>query len=426
MGWLSDAWREVTSGGKAQTKTFNGSPAAQSRASSSPSRPVQTPRAQSAPATSRLTIPASVGGGGGGGRGGVATAVPPRQTAQVGQDGPVQRVADARAQVAAAQAAAATSTSALDGLRRGAASTPGASADDDWMLNGIRESMQQGQDARDAARGEPGVSREAQAAADAATAQRKADATPVPEDAWWRNREPGGRVPTMQLTPEQYAGLSARQQAGVLYNTELAAARSADRGTGDDANVRGFLTELDLAPASDDDRLLGLDQAISNGILSRLDDATTRQQSAESLRYARGDESAAPRAAEFSRASGAAAQAADVMANRLSTGGFVGLRGTTQAPGFGDSQRDAALRLAYDLMVDSSVQQSPDDIAAGLATLNEANGTDISPQELWDFTNLQLRAADFGSLRGGQATVPVSDPSITPLSVQEIRQRYGL
>lgn len=235
-------------------------------------------------------------------------------------------------------------------------------------------------------------------------------------------------VRAKELTDDEYLALSPRQRAAVQFNTGLLAASASDKSTGGDAATRNYLSGLDLLEdGTDVDAYLKLDRAVGMSIISKLDDKGTRQSSAESLRWAQGIPGAAPRAASFSAAMDSAGLAADAMALRMSNG-MTGLGpGAAQAPGFGDSTREGVLRQAYDFMVDSQYDMTSQDIADGLLQLNAANTTDVTTQELWDFTKRQLDAVDFGAVRGrGTGTVAHSNPEITPLSVADIRARYGL
>src|SRR5690606_34282364 len=189
-------------------------------------------------------------------------------------------------------------------------------------------------------------------------------------------------VEVRELTDDEYLALTPRQRAAVQYNTGLVQAAEADRaGDRSTTNVQSYLSELDL-PAQDLDAFLRLDRAIGDNVLRALEDPTARSQSAESRRLARGNAAASPLSRLTAAGQDAAANAATALQTRLANG-FTGLRGDAQAPGMTDSMRDQVLRMAWDFMVDSSVEQSPQDIAEGLSQLNANMGTDIAPQELW-------------------------------------------
>lgn len=425
MNWLSDTWREVTSGGKARTATYNGRrDEPKRRASRAPER---APR----PTT---TAPARPSGGGGGGGRVSATRAPV-----------VAPPARVRTQVTRAPEEPSGKRSGRGGSwgPRPGAQTPQRPLPGSQPRSVAEADERQRQATMDAyvplsvpgaiAGTEANVPRpqDPALAGEQRAAEAKERAT-VGGEGWSgrdviaaRGPRNPGRANIRELTDDEYLALTPRQRAAVQYNTGLVAAANADRadGTGTEQTA-AFLSELDL-PTEDLDAFLRLDRAIGDNVLRQLEDPTTRAQSAESRRLARGNAAAAPESTLFGAAQDQAAQAADAMALRLANG-YTGLRGQTQAPGMTDSTRDQVLRMAWDFMVDSSVEQSPEDIALGLSQLNANMGTDIAPQELWDFARLQLDAADFGALRNADVTVPVTDATIVPLSVADIRARYGI
>lgn len=427
MNWLSDTWREVTSGGKARTETYNGRKSAPKRAASP--APQRAPR----PTTTAPARPS--GGGGGSGRVSASRApvvAPPRVARSSGSRAPDESSGGRSARGGewgprpgrtlnrseAAQQQAQLDRYRVDPKLSGAE----AGAQQQQMVG--RAAMAQLDPSLQVLPDEPVMERP----------QRKAEtekagaAGPKP----WSGRDviaarggPKIDADVRELSDDEYLALTPRQRAAVQYNTALVSAANADRaeGTGT-TQTAAFLSELDL-PTQDLDAFLRLDRAIGDSVLRSLEDPTARAQSAESRRLARGNVAAAPQSERLARAQDAGANAADAMALRLANG-WTGLRGGQQAPGMTDSTRDQVLRMAWDFMVDASVEQSPEDIAEGLSQLNANMGTDIAPQELWDFARLQLDAADFGALRNADVTVPVTDATIVPLSVADIRARYGI
>jgi len=395
MNWLRDTWREVTTGGKAKTETYNREPAAP-RPASSGSRSSRGGAIPAAPA---------------------APAAPPKQTGMRPGSGWAPSTA------ATTQRRSAPNERAVAPVTRARAVTPLQTTKNSFGQPGTLRASS-GLDPSEAARNfaeeqklrTPPEEKMSQLRKEA----KAAEAQPVNRE--WQD------ATTRELSTDEYLALSPRQKAAVQFNTGLTTASATDRKTGGDAATRAFLSELSLLDDSTDvDAFLKLDRAIGEAVLSKLEDKTTRQQSAESLRLSQGIPSGAPNARRFSDSMNAAGTAADAMALKLANGVDTLRPGTAQAAGFSGNLRDTVLTTAYEMMVDSAYNETPDQIAEGLAMLNATNGTDISPQELWDFTKRQVDAVDFGAVRGkAGATVPVTNTTITPLSVQDIRARYGL
>jgi hypothetical protein len=410
MGWLSDTWREVTSGGKARTATYNRprrEPARQERAepvrrsSSSTTRrsspaPAQAPqRRQGTTGTQR---PSSGGGGGGGGRvSAVRAAVPlPAET----------------------QPAPPTWRGVANPEQYGRREEPGERP----PAPGARYTPTI---ERDRANADPTEIRPSQRltvpAVKAVVAQSDAPEAAGGKPAPWSGRDviaardaergysTGARATVRELTDEEYLALTPRQKAAVQYNTGLVSAAQQDReegATGSTAVAAGFLSDLGQTPG-ELDAFLRLDRAIGDHILQRMEWAPENQDD------------------RVDAAQQTVVAAAPAIQSRLSQG-YTGLRGDTMRPGTTDSPRDQVLQMAWNFMVDSGVEQTPEDISIGLGQLNANMGTDIAPEELWDFARMQLEAVDVGRLANTDVTVPVTDATIVPLSVADIRARYGL
>ena len=230
-----------------------------------------------------------------------------------------------------------------------------------------------------------------------------------------------------EMTQQDFEKLSPRQRAAVMYNSQLVRTVEKDQAKGESKRTEKFLSSLDIEVGNDIDEFLQLDRAIDNSIISILDSKDAQQNSASSMRYARREDDA-KRAFGFDRATGFSNRAGEALANNMLARGELSLRGEKgpTSAGYSDDLRDQALRRGYSLMVDAKTEQTLDDVKQGLATLNEMNGLDITIDELLDFTRLQLDTVSFGRLGGADVRVPVWDESVTPLSVKEIRKRYGL
>ena len=230
-----------------------------------------------------------------------------------------------------------------------------------------------------------------------------------------------------EMTQQDFEKLTPRQRAAVMYNSQLVRTVEKDQAKGESKRTEKFLSDLGVAVGNDIDEFLQLDRAIDNSIISILDSKDAQQNSASSMRYARREDDA-KRAFGFDRATGFSNRAGEALANNMLARGELSLRGEKgpTSAGYSDDLRDQALRRGYSLMVDAKTEQTLDDVKQGLATLNEMNGLDITIDELLDFTRLQLDTVSFGRLGGADVRVPVWDESVTPLSVKEIRKRYGL
>ena len=238
---------------------------------------------------------------------------------------------------------------------------------------------------------------------------------------------------TNTLTPEEYAALSPRQQAAVQFNTGLIEAGRADAETGGVDATRDYLARFNIT--RDEKELtsfLRLDDLVSDSILRKLDDVTARHDSASSLRWARGDEKAAGDSARFLRARGSSDAAAEAISINLSSTGNPLLSGGTPLAGFGSTDRDNVVKFAFTNMVDSRWNMTWDDVVSGLNQLNTNFGTDVSPDELWQYAGAAVGSVDFARAGNREANVynmttpDPEDKDFTPIDAAEIRRRYGI
>lgn len=236
-----------------------------------------------------------------------------------------------------------------------------------------------------------------------------------------------------EMSEEDYAALSPRQQAAVQFNTGLVGAVQADRGVGVDhsGQTRAFLADLgNVADDTEIREFLSLDRAIGTSILEKLDDIQTNRTSTEALRAARG--TGAPEAQRFANARSDADRAAELLARSLVTAGRPVLGREDQVPGFGTSPRDLIIQRAYLYMIRDDMELSPQEIAQGLAEMNAAEGTDVSPQDVWEYARANIEGATMYGAGNNPTRVPapevdpITGETISPLDIAEIRRRYGL
>ena len=236
---------------------------------------------------------------------------------------------------------------------------------------------------------------------------------------------------TTTLTPEEYAALSPRQQAAVQFNTGLIDAGRADAETGGVDATRDYLARFNITRDEKElSSFLRLDDLVSDSILRKLDDLTARHDSASSLRWARGDENAAGDSARFLRARGSSDAAAEAISLNLSSTGNPTMSGGTPLAGFGATERDNVIKFAFTNMADSRGTATWADIVSGLEQLNVNFGTDVSPDEVWQYASAAVNSVDFARAGSREADVynmtTPADKEYTPLDTAEIRRRYGL
>ena len=82
-------------------------------------------------------------------------------------------------------------------------------------------------------------------------------------------------------------------------------------------------------------------------------------------------------------------------------------------------------------MIDSRYTYTPQQIASSLRDLNQQAGTDVSPDELWEYLRANVDAVGFHEAGNNTATLPhpttlPNGEPLTPLDVAEIRRRYGI
>lgn len=239
-----------------------------------------------------------------------------------------------------------------------------------------------------------------------------------------------------EMTPEAYAALTPRQKAAVQFNTGLLDASRRDDEAGNTEATTNFLTQLGLESRSEQElnRFLQLDRLIGDSILAQLTDSARGERNRSGPHGSMADPQTARADSRLALAGRATDRAALAYADQLrNTGGGFGAE-AAEGSGFGSSDRDKVIQVAYMNMVDSALDLSPQDVAEGIAQLNEHNGTDVTPQEVWDFLAANLDAATYQSRGRGEpvAPLPSVDPvtgepvTITALDVAEIRRRNGL
>ena len=242
-----------------------------------------------------------------------------------------------------------------------------------------------------------------------------------------------------KLTDEEFRNLTTKQRAAVLYNTELlrsvnadvknnAFASYADSTQAPVSQTRAFVDSLGLN-SSDLRGYANLDNAISDGVLLKLEDPRAVVDSADSVRWARGRRDAASDSARFLRTRHQSEKAISAVLKAVQAG-KMSLNPQAKATGLEEgTPGGAVLRRAYSFMVDKNDKLDEELIAAGLEQMNAQAGTKVTLQDLWDFTNMQLEAVRYakaGVKKGTEVPVPVYEEGITPMSVAEIRKRYGL
>lgn len=237
---------------------------------------------------------------------------------------------------------------------------------------------------------------------------------------------------TRRLTPSEFNRLSPRQQAAVEFNTGLVSAHESG-----EEGVRRYLTQLGLEEPSEEemDSFLQLDRLITESVLEKLDDVQTTQQSAESLRWARGGPGA-ENSRRHSDALSSANLAAELMADLMRARGQQGLEASTrparEGAGWSETPRDQVIRNAWYTMADASYDMDWEDVVAGVNMLNAEAGTDVDPTEVANFARMQLSSQEFDTAGGRTprldipAVNPFTELEIIPMEAAQIRRRYGL
>ena len=249
-------------------------------------------------------------------------------------------------------------------------------------------------------------------------------------------RRSGTLLNTTQMTQQEYEALSPRQQAAIQFNTGLVAAsrRDHETRTGTTENTEAFLASMGITPDNERDlnRYLNLEYLISPETIALMDDpANGIQTPTSSLGHVPGEIS--PQQQLVSDARKHSQIIANNLSNSLATSGSRTLAGqNTPLPGFGNTIEDAIIQDVYLQMIDSSKNWTTEDIVAGIAADNAAMGTNVTPEQVWDFTRANVEAVEFGSLGSRQEQLRGSGVNlatgieITPLDIAEIRARYGL
>lgn len=235
---------------------------------------------------------------------------------------------------------------------------------------------------------------------------------------------------TKELSEQEWLALTPRQRAAVQFNTELVSASRKDLSEGGSSNTVGLLEGLGVEYSPEElNSFLQLDAAITASVLDRLGDSTLVETAPTVQRYTSGNPAARPKQVQKDLdVLDLSGRLADAMSLRLANAtGQLGQ--DTKAPppvlGMGNTADDEAVRTAYNYMIDSSVEFTTDDIVEGINMMNEARGTSITPEDVWAFLGRQLDAVDYGRVRNSSVPMPSPDPKITPLSAAEIRRRYG-
>ena len=246
----------------------------------------------------------------------------------------------------------------------------------------------------------------------------------------------GALLNTTQMTQQEYEALSPRQQAAIQFNTGLVAASRMDHETrtGTTENTEAFLASVGITPDNERDlnRYLNLEHLISPETIALMDDpANGIQAPTSSMGHVPGE--ILPGQQLVSDARKHSQIIANNLSNSLATSGSRTLAGqNTPLPGFGNTIEDAIIQDVYLQMIDSSKNWTTQDIVAGIAADNAAMGTNVTPEQVWDFTRANVEAVEFGSLGSRQEPLRgsgvnlVTGIELTPLDIAEIRARYGL
>lgn len=239
-----------------------------------------------------------------------------------------------------------------------------------------------------------------------------------------------------EMTQQDYEALSPRQQAAIQFNTGLVTASRQDRETGTRTteNTEAFLASVGITPTSQRDlnKYLNLEYLISPETIALMDDpANAIQTPTSSMGHTPGEITPGQQFVADAR------KHSEIIANSISnslatSGSRTTTGGNAPLPGFGNTVEDAIIQDVYLQMIDSSKNWTTQDIVAGIAADNAAMGTNVTPEQVWDFTRANVEAVEFGSLGSRQEPLRGSGMNLatgielTPLDIAEIRARYGL
>ena len=239
-----------------------------------------------------------------------------------------------------------------------------------------------------------------------------------------------------EMTQQDYEALSPRQQAAIQFNTGLVTASRQDRETGTRTteNTEAFLASVGITPTSQSDlnKYLNLEHLISPETIALMDDpANGIQTPTSSMGHTPGEITPSQQFVADAR------KHSEIIANSISnslatSGSRTTTGGAAPIPGFGNTVEDAIIQDVYLQMIDSSKNWTTQDIVAGIAADNAAMGTNVTPEQVWDFTRANVEAVEFGSLGSRQEQLRGSGMNLAtgieliPLDIAEIRARYGL
>lgn len=244
------------------------------------------------------------------------------------------------------------------------------------------------------------------------------------------NDRPLRLASTRQLSVDEYNALDERQKAAVQFNTGLIGAARKDDETGTSIATSDYLKRLDLYPRSERElnEFLQLDRAIGKSLLDKLSNASRE---ASKTDYPKPYEPPTVDEEKFGNASYAAERMAESLSQALGgTGSRTLDRPETTPTGYGDSPADRVVQQAYYWMIDQQYDMKTQDVVDGLAQMNAAEGTKVTPQEVWDFLTAQLDATNLARVRTKDRPViapersPFTGETISPRDIEDIRQRY--
>lgn len=249
-------------------------------------------------------------------------------------------------------------------------------------------------------------------------------------------RRSGALLNATQMTQQDFEALSPRQQAAIQFNTGLVTASRQDHETrtGTTENTEAFLASVGITPTSERDlnKYLNLEYLISPETIALMDDpANAIQTPTSSMGHTPGEITPGQQLVADARKNSEII--AKSISNSLATSGLrTTTGGNAPIPGFGNTVEDAIIQDVYLQMIDSSKNWTTQDIVEGIAADNAAMGTNVTPEQVWDFTRANVEAVEFGSLGSRQEQLRGSGVNLatgielTPLDIAEIRARYGL